>query len=177
MRALDQVDAMKSKVPLLGELHALDYSTVEQARLSDDASNIQDVTRELVSTLNGLPIWGHPQTQINVVPPSTIPSIIGALLPAIYNPNMVSDDSSHCGFDAEDNDPQVGVVAEFTFHSVHNRFDLARPHQNSRKPVRFVKRLIPDAQRPMIGQQFGHATNDIRWQNNFNQPQFHAHSR
>ena len=95
MRALDQVDSMKSEVPLLGTLKPLDYAAAEQSRLADDASNIEDVTRELVDTLNGLPIWGHPRTQINVVPPSTIPSIIGAMLPAIYNPNLVSDDTSH----------------------------------------------------------------------------------
>lgn len=95
MRALDQVDSMKSEVPLLGTLKPLDYAAAEQSRLADDTSNIEDVTRELVDTLNGLPIWGHPRTQINVVPPSTIPSIIGAMLPAIYNPNLVSDDTSH----------------------------------------------------------------------------------
>ena len=42
-----------------------------------------------------MPIWGHPRTQINVVPPPSIPSVIGSLLPAIYNPNLVSDDTSY----------------------------------------------------------------------------------
>ena len=39
-------------------------------------------------------IWGHPRAQINVVPAPTIPSIIGGLLPSIYNPNLVSEESS-----------------------------------------------------------------------------------
>jgi glutamate/tyrosine decarboxylase-like PLP-dependent enzyme len=39
-------------------------------------------------------IFGHPRAQINVVPPPTIASIIGGLLPSIYNPNLVSDESS-----------------------------------------------------------------------------------
>jgi len=39
-------------------------------------------------------IWGHPRAQINVVPSPTIPSIIGGLLPSIYNPNLVSEESS-----------------------------------------------------------------------------------
>ena len=39
--------------------------------------------------------WGRPRTQINVVPPPSIPSVIGSLLPAIYNPNLVSDDTSY----------------------------------------------------------------------------------
>jgi len=101
LRALDLVDSMKSEVPLLGTLQELDYASAEQSRISADVSNVEDVSRELVDTLHGLPIWGHPHTQINVVPPSTIPSIIGALLPAIYNPNLVSDDTSHAMVQAE----------------------------------------------------------------------------
>lgn len=101
MRALDLVDSMKSEVPLLGTLQQLDYSAAEQSRLAEDTLCVEDVSRELVDTLNGLPVWGHPHTQINVVPPSTIPSIIGAMLPAIYNPNLVSDDTSHAMVQAE----------------------------------------------------------------------------
>src|SRR6478609_2429113 len=39
-------------------------------------------------------IWGHPRSQVNVVPYPTIPSVIGGLLPSIYNPNLVSEESS-----------------------------------------------------------------------------------
>ena len=53
------------------------------------------MARQLVGQLEGMPIWGHPRTQINVVPPPSIPSVIGSLLPAIYNPNLVSDDMSY----------------------------------------------------------------------------------
>ena len=96
LRALDGVDAMKSEVPLLGHPRALDYVAAEQAALADEGRSVEEVARLLVGTLEGLPIWGHPRTQINVIPPPSIPSIIGALLPAIYNPNLVSDDTS-CG--------------------------------------------------------------------------------
>ena len=95
LRALDQVDAMKSKVPLLGEMQELDYDAAEQEKLEGDVSDVESVSKMLVSKLEGLPIWGHPHTQINVVPPPSIPSIIGSLLPTIYNPNLVSDDSSY----------------------------------------------------------------------------------
>ena len=84
LRALDQVDAMKSTVPLLGRPRALDYVAAEQSELAEEVAHL------LVGKLEGLPIWGHPRTQINVVPPSSIPSIIGSLLPAIYNPNHQS---------------------------------------------------------------------------------------
>ena len=39
-------------------------------------------------------IWGHPRAQINVVPSPTIASLIGGLLPSIYNPNLVSEETS-----------------------------------------------------------------------------------
>ena len=95
LRALDQVDDMKSEVPLLGRPQALDYAVAEQAALPDEGRTVEEVSRLLVGALEGMPIWGHPRTQINVVPPPSIPSIIGSLLPAIYNPNLVSDDTSY----------------------------------------------------------------------------------
>ena len=95
LRALDQVDDMKSEVPLLGRPQALDYAAAEQATLPEEGRTVEEVAGLLVGALEGMPIWGHPRTQINVVPPPSIPSIIGSLLPAIYNPNLVSDDTSY----------------------------------------------------------------------------------
>ena len=95
MPALDQVDAMKSEVPLLGRPRALDYASAEQAEMAEEGCSVEEVASLLVGKLEGLPIWGHPRTQINVVPPPSIPSIIGSLLPAIYNPNLISDDTSY----------------------------------------------------------------------------------
>ena len=94
LRALDQVDALKSKVPRLGRVRELDYNALEQSRIGLEPSDAEDVGRLLVEKLEGMPIWGHPHTQFNVVAPPSIPSIIGSLLPAIYNPNLVSEDTS-----------------------------------------------------------------------------------
>ena len=94
LRALDAVDDLKSEVPLLGRPRALDYEPAEKAELTDEGRSVEEVARLLVGQLEGMPIWGHPRTQINVVPPPSIPSVIGSLLPAIYNPNLVSDDTS-----------------------------------------------------------------------------------
>lgn len=94
LRALDQVDALKSAAPMLGAPVTLDYDRARQRRLDDAPSTLEAVTTELVQYLSGMFIWGHPRAQINVVPPPTIPSIIGGLLPSIYNPNLVSEESS-----------------------------------------------------------------------------------
>ena len=94
LRALDQLDAMKSVTPLLGKPVTLDYDAARQSRVEDPPQALEQVTQMLVEHLSGLFIWGHPRAQINVVPPPTIASVIGGLLPSIYNPNLVSEESS-----------------------------------------------------------------------------------
>ena len=94
LRALDQVDALKSAAPILGSPVTLDYDAARLTRMADDPSTLEAVTADLVQYLAGMFIWGHPRAQINVVPSPTIPSIIGGLLPSIYNPNLVSEESS-----------------------------------------------------------------------------------
>ena len=94
LRALDQVDALKSAAPMLGSPVTLDYAAARLTRMADDPRTLEAVTADLVHYLSGMFIWGHPRAQINVVPSPTIPSIIGGLLPSIYNPNLVSDESS-----------------------------------------------------------------------------------
>jgi glutamate/tyrosine decarboxylase-like PLP-dependent enzyme len=94
LRALDQVDAMKSAMPLLGKPEILDYAAARKSRIADEPQTLEEVTGRLVEHLSGMLIWGHPRAQMNVVPSPTIPSIIGGMLPSIYNPNLVSDESS-----------------------------------------------------------------------------------
>lgn len=94
LRALDQLDAMKSVSPLLGKPAVLDYDGARLSQVEDGPQSLEHVTQMLVQHLSGLFIWGHPRAQINVVPPPTIASIIGGLLPSIYNPNLVSEESS-----------------------------------------------------------------------------------
>jgi len=94
LRAVDRVDAMKSEIPLLGIAQPLDYAAARNAEIERGMRTVEDVTGDLVRQLEGLPIWAHPRTQVNVVAPPSIAAIIGALLPAIYNPNLVSDDSA-----------------------------------------------------------------------------------
>ena len=94
LRTLDQVDELKSVRPLLGEPVEVDYEPARSSRVADEPQSPEEVTRQLVDYLRGMQILGHPQTQINVGPSPTIPSIIGGLLPSIYNPNLVSEESS-----------------------------------------------------------------------------------
>ena len=94
LRALDQVDSLKSETPLLGSPVELDYQAARACRMAEGTQTIEAVSENLVEHLSGMFIWGHPKSQINVVPPPTIPSIIGGTLQSIYNPNICSEEGS-----------------------------------------------------------------------------------
>jgi glutamate/tyrosine decarboxylase-like PLP-dependent enzyme len=72
-----------------------------EATLDDTPSTLEEVIPRLVHCLEGLYIFGHPRCQINVVPPPSIASIIGVLLPSIYNPNLCSEESGRLISEAE----------------------------------------------------------------------------
>jgi L-2,4-diaminobutyrate decarboxylase len=94
MRALDQVDGLKTEIPILGQTIANDYAAGQQAKLGPGLGSLEQVTEELVGYLHGMPLSSHPRTQQNVVAPPSIPSLIGVLLASLYNPNLVSDEYS-----------------------------------------------------------------------------------
>lgn len=95
MRALDQVDALKTHLPMLGTTVPGDFAAARQANLPNTMSSVEDVTVDLVGYLRGMTIFGHPRTQQNVIPPPTIPSLIGVLIASLYNPNIAWDEYSH----------------------------------------------------------------------------------
>jgi glutamate/tyrosine decarboxylase-like PLP-dependent enzyme len=101
LRALEQVDALKSQAPILGRPAEPNYELAQQARLADESRSIEAVIPELVSYLEGMIIWGHPRSQVNVVPNPSIASIIGVLLPSVYNPNVCSEESAQRIAEAE----------------------------------------------------------------------------
>ena len=94
MRALDQVDALKSELPLLGETVPPDYDAARHADLRPNLASLEEVTSELVHYLEGMTIYGHPRTQQNVIVQPSIPSLIGVLLSSLYNPNLAWDEYS-----------------------------------------------------------------------------------
>ncbi len=101
LRALDQVDALKSQAPILGHAIEPDYARARESQVDEHARALESVIPELVSYLQGMFIWGHPRSQINVVPNPSLASIIGVLLPLTYNPNLCSDESARRFSEAE----------------------------------------------------------------------------
>src|SRR4029453_16343438 len=86
---LDRVDNLKSEAPLLGQREPVDYRECERARFPEAMSSVERTTEMLVHYCRGLEIWAHPNSQMNVVPPTTIPSIVAFIASAIYNPNLI----------------------------------------------------------------------------------------
>ena len=94
LRALDQVDRLKGQTPILGLPIEPDFAAAHAARVSADRRPLEVVIPELVNHLEGMHIWGHPLSQINVVPPPSIAGILGVLLAAMFNPNLCSEESA-----------------------------------------------------------------------------------
>ena len=93
LKALDQVDRLKSQTPILGQPTQPDCAASVVARMTDEGRPLEEVIGELVHHLEGMVIWGHPRSQVNVIPPPSVAGIIGVLLASMYNPNLCSDES------------------------------------------------------------------------------------
>ncbi|MEX0679670.1 MAG: pyridoxal-dependent decarboxylase, partial [Pirellulales bacterium] len=101
LRALDQVDALKSQAPILGVPTEPRFERARREKIDQQGRTLEAVIPELVSYLQGMFIWGHPRSQINVVPNPSLASVIGVLLPLLYNPNLCSEESARLFSEAE----------------------------------------------------------------------------
>lgn len=93
MRALDLVDELKSDLPVLSAA-PLPETGSRSANLAPQSSSVEAVTSDLVRYLEGMPIFGHPRIQENVIGQPSIPSLIGVLLASLYNPNLAEEEYS-----------------------------------------------------------------------------------
>jgi L-2,4-diaminobutyrate decarboxylase len=109
---LDNVDSLKGLAPILGadKEHqscrdnkaetkggsqsegVLDLSSATD--FPEKMTTVEGMMELLPGYLKGMNIWAHPNSQVNVVPPSTIPSIMAFIAAAIYNPNIIWDEYS-----------------------------------------------------------------------------------
>ena len=101
LRALDQVDALKSQRRFSARRPSRITSERGATGRRTHGHTLETVIPQLVRYLQGMFIWGHPHSQINVVPNPSIASIIGVLLPLTYNPNLCSDESGRRFSEAE----------------------------------------------------------------------------
>jgi glutamate/tyrosine decarboxylase-like PLP-dependent enzyme len=101
LRTLDRVDALKSQAPILGTPREPDYEAAAAAVIPDSPAMLEEVLPRLVECLGGMLITGHPRCQVNVVAHPSIASIVGVVLPSMYNPNLCSDESGRGFSEAE----------------------------------------------------------------------------
>ncbi len=113
---LDHIDSLKCDAPVLGMqqescneciLHTVDRERLpmrphvigqsendNMRNFPDGMSQLEKVTELLADYCRGMTIWAHPNAQINVIPPPSIPIITAFIVAAIYNPNLVWDEYS-----------------------------------------------------------------------------------
>jgi L-2,4-diaminobutyrate decarboxylase len=109
---LDHVDGLKGLAPILGveekprpcqDMRAEAGEQTQSEGILDlglavdfpeQGTSVEHVTELLAGYLKGMNIWAHPNSQINVIPPSSIPSITAFIAAAIYNPNIIWDEYS-----------------------------------------------------------------------------------
>src|SRR6478735_4076767 len=94
LKALDRVDALKSQAPILGTPRQAEYAAATAAKFPALGRPLEDVLNELVHCLDGQLIFGHPRSQVNVVAHPSSASIVGVVLPSMYNPNLCSDETN-----------------------------------------------------------------------------------
>jgi anti-anti-sigma factor len=92
---LRQIDKLKTGHPYLGLREPIDYSQARLQQVPETMSGVTETVADIAQYMQGGFIWSHPRTQENVVPPTTVPAIIGNLFGAIYNPNIISDEYSY----------------------------------------------------------------------------------
>src|SRR5438445_4583515 len=90
LRTLDRVDALKSQAPILGTPRDPDCAAAAEASLPEATQPLEAVIPQLVHALDGMLITAHPRSQVNVVGSPSIASVIGSILPSMYNPNLCS---------------------------------------------------------------------------------------
>ena len=120
-RFLDHVDKLKCIAPVLGIdlesctgfiLHKADKEVLPtrvaqerqyemQHNFPEDMRSVEEITELLTEYCKDMIIWSHPNSQVNVIPPPTIPSITACIASSIFNPNIIWDEYSGNFADAE----------------------------------------------------------------------------
>lgn len=94
---LEELDRRKEG-SAVGVKPAVDYEQLmEQTFFPPTVSSEKRVLELLTTLYEGVTLWGHPDIQVNVIPPPTTLSIIAAALAARFNENSIWD---HYGMSA-----------------------------------------------------------------------------
>ncbi|MBI4331290.1 MAG: aspartate aminotransferase family protein [Chloroflexi bacterium] len=88
---LDYVDALKSAAPILGRRERKKSRDIPGVGFPEAGSSVEEITELIVDYCQDMIVWAHPNAQVNVTPPISIPAIISAIASAIYNPNIIWD--------------------------------------------------------------------------------------
>lgn len=102
-----------SRSVVLDGPESVDFVAAVRQRCGNSTLPVTDVIAALQSRLAGCPIAGHPQSQMNVIPPPTMVSVLGGVLPSLLNANLASEESA-------------GLLAQVELEVVSMLADLVR---------------------------------------------------
>jgi len=92
---LARLGATKGNRVTLGDPPILDdaaFAEAAKVEVDELPKSLEEVTENLLPYFYGMMDWGSPFWQANVIPPSTIASIVAATLAVTINPNLVQDE-------------------------------------------------------------------------------------
>lgn len=101
----------KKRGTIIGTEHTVNYEKLLHLATFPNKTNSEDeVIRSLSSLYEGVTLWNHPLTQMNVVPPPTTISVVAATLAAHFNENSIWD---HYGISAARSEViAIGMLAD-----------------------------------------------------------------
>lgn len=67
------------------------FKYLENKQLNAEPENVENVFADIVKLFRGLPIWSHPGTMLNVIPPANLPAVAMNAYLSMYNPNLSQD--------------------------------------------------------------------------------------
>lgn len=107
---LRRVDRKKQGT-IIGKKKHVDYNKLmNRAIFSENMLPEKKVIDQIIGMYDGVPLWSHPQTQVNVIPPPTDISIAAAALISRYNENSIWD---HYGMSASQSEViATGMLAD-----------------------------------------------------------------
>ena len=88
---LSQIGTRKNGT-MLGTQKPVDYrKLIASASFSQEMLSEKEVVHRISELYDGVPLWEHPQTQTNVIPPPTAISVATAAIALRYNENSIWD--------------------------------------------------------------------------------------
>lgn len=84
----------KEEFPILHETKQTNILGQTEKKFPMEIGSLEGITDFISDYCKNMIVWAHPNSQVNVIPPSSISSIMAFIAASIYSPNIISDEFS-----------------------------------------------------------------------------------